>query len=44
MEKINLGVESYEGWFLVDLNKVDILKDKKDLEYYEENNSQGFDR
>ena len=42
--KTILGVESYEGWFLVDLNKVDILKDKKDLEYYEENNSQGFDR
>ena len=42
--KTILAVESYEGWFLVDLNKVDILKDKKDLEYYEENNSQGFDR
>lgn len=42
--KTILGVESYEGWFLVDLNKIDILKDKKDLEYYEENNSQGFDR
>ena len=35
-DKIILGVEAWAGSFLIDIEKTELVKDKKDLEYYEE--------
>lgn len=42
-DKIMFGVEAWEGSFLIDIDKTELVKDKKDLEYYEDSLEDSFD-